>query len=52
MVCVDFTYLKPDTALVGVLNILLDASFMPTGPPFAIMKGSLTMLLTFTITYI
>lgn len=31
MLCVDFTYLKPDTALVRVLNFLSDSSFVPTG---------------------
>lgn len=50
MLCVDLTYLKPDCALVGILNILLHASLMPTGPPFAMMKGSLSMLLTFNRT--
>lgn len=49
MLCVDFTYLKPGTALVEVLNILLDVNLMPTGPLFVIMKGSLTMRLTFII---
>lgn len=52
MLSVDFTSLEPDSALVGVLNMLLHASLMPTGPPFAIMKGSLSMLLIFIITYI
>lgn len=52
MLCVDFPYLKPDSAVVGILNILLHASLMPTGPPFAMMKGSVSMLLTFNITYL
>lgn len=52
MLCVDFTYLKPDTALVEVLNVLLKASLMPTGSSFVIIKGSLSMLLTFILTYL